>query len=251
MRPVRLLTVALAAVLAVSLPVGAGAATTAPACTTSPAPRPVVAAPAPLADAGGMSLSVEETRIRWTRWSTRVVHGDRAVLEGQVVTGDGAVARAQLDLLERPAGATEWTLLGTAETDSETGVFSFGCLRPSVTTEYRAVYHGTVYFGASQAQRKVGVARRVHDSLERTGAERFVLSGSVGPRYVGRRVLLQRRSCGDCGWRTVRRADTTSRSRWRFAIDSSSFTRRQWFRAVVPADGRYVRSVGDHVWRIG
>ncbi|HEX6247190.1 MAG TPA: hypothetical protein VFZ64_04915 [Nocardioidaceae bacterium] len=251
MRGGRLVAVVLTAVVAAGLPAEEGAAATAPACTSaSPSPKT-----APLTDAVAAEQApgpvAEKTWIHWTRWSTRVVHGDPAVLEGQVVTEDGALARATVDLLERRAGTSGWSEVASATADPETGVFSFDCLRPTVTTEYQVVYGGTLLHGPSRAARTVGVARRVPDTMRKVAADRFVLAGSVQPRYVGQPVVLQRKSCADCRWRAVRTRETTNRSRWRFAIDSSSFTRRQWFRAVVPADKGYVRSYGDHVWRIG
>jgi hypothetical protein len=192
---------------------------------------------------------MEETRIRWTLWHIRVVFGGVAVLEGQVVTDDGAVSEATVDLLAREAGSQKWAPVGSATTDPETGVFSFGCLRPVATTDYRAVYDGTLYYAGSQGDRTVGVARRVPDAMEQVAPDRFRFTGSVQPRYEDRPVLLQRKSCSDCRWRTVARRDTSTLSEWRFTIDVSQIAGQQWFRVVVPPDERYVRSLSDRVWR--
>jgi hypothetical protein len=193
---------------------------------------------------------IESTSIRWVRWHKRVTYGDTATLDGQVVTEDGAIADATVDLFVRESGEEDWRHTQTATTDPETGVFSFACLEPVVTTEYRAVYHGNLYFGSSQGTRKVGVARRVPDAMKQVSTERFRFSGSVEPRYQQQPVLLQRKACPTCRWRTVTRKSTTDRSRWSFAIDTSTFSGRRWFRAVVPADEQHVRSVSARAWRL-
>jgi hypothetical protein len=192
---------------------------------------------------------IEETQIRWTRWHSRVVFGGSAVLEGQVVTDDGAVSEATVDLFAREAGSQDWTRAGSATTDPETGVFSFDCLRPVATTDYRAAYDGTLYYAGSHGDRTVQVARRVPDAMEQVAPNRFRFTGSVQPRYVDRPVLLQRKSCPDCRWRTVVTRETSALSQWRFTIDVSELVGERWFRAVVPKDARYVRSLSDRVWR--
>jgi hypothetical protein len=192
---------------------------------------------------------IESTSIRWVRWHKRVVYGDMATLDGQVVTDDGAITNATVDLYVREAGADDWRHRQSATTDPETGVFSFDCLQPTVTTEYRAVYSGNLYFGSSQGNRKVAVARRVSDTMKQVAAHRFRLIGSVQPSYRQRPVLLQRKECPTCRWRTVERKDSTDRSRWSFTISSSTFSGKRWFRAVVPADQQYVRS-GARAWRL-
>jgi hypothetical protein len=220
---------------------------TAGACVAPPpAQRPV----AGLASAAPGTQGIESTSIRWVRWHKRVVHGDRATLEGQVVTDNGAVANVTVDLFVREAGAEGWRHTQSATSDPETGVFSFACLEPTVTTEYRAVYSGNLYFGSSQGSRKVGVARRVPDAMKQVAAHRFRLSGSVEPSYRQRPVVLQRKECPTCRWRTVARKDSTDRSRWSFTISSATFSGKRWFRAVVPADDQYVRSFGARVWRL-
>lgn len=191
-----------------------------------------------------------DTRIGWTRWSSRVLYGQSAVLHGQVVTEDGAIADADVELYAREASASEWISLGSAYTDPDTGVFAFDCLQPTMTTAYRVVYEGSPTYQATQAERTVRVLRRVPDALAQVAAERFRLSGSVQPRYAERRVLLQHKDCRQCRWRTVQRKQTNSRSRWGFTIDASGHSGSRWFRAVVPADQFYTRSYGYHVWRI-
>lgn len=198
---------------------------------------------------GSANPVATDTRIRLTRWSTKVRYGDFAVMHGQVVSDDGAIPDATVDLYTRQAGASEWVAAGSAQADQETGVFAFGCLLPEMNTDYRVVYEGSLTHAASQLEHTVRVLRRVPDTLSQVAADRFRLRGSVQPGYADRRVLLQQKDCRRCRWDTVRRKETTSRSRWRFTIDAD-WSGRRWFRAVVPADRSYARSPGDHVWRI-
>jgi hypothetical protein len=204
-----------------------------------------------LAEETGVPQGVVETRIRWVRWNKKVLYGDGAVLDGQVVTDDGAVADATVDLYARDATSAEWNLIQSATTDPETGVFSFVCLEPAVTTDYRAVYEGALYFQGSQADRRIGVLRRVPDSMKQVDAERFRFRGAVRPAYANRPVLLQQKTCSSCRWRTVERTRSTESSRWRFMIDARTFTGRRYVRAVVPGDASYVRSASRRTWRIG
>lgn len=198
----------------------------------------------------GVSLGLDATKIRWTRWNTRVTYGDAAVLEGQVVTQDGAIPDARVDLLARKAGAEEWVTAGSATSDSDTGVFSFDCLRPLTTTDYRVVYQGSLLYAGSEGDRRVHVARRVADSMTQVAANRFRFGGSVEPGYASRPVLLERKDCPGCRWSSVARTGTSARSTWRFIIDASGFTGDRWYRAVVPGDESYVRSYSARTWRL-
>lgn len=219
----------------------ASASTCAPAAPSSPVAEalPVVASASPLA---------QETEIHWTRAHRRLTIGDTAVLEGQVVTRDGAVGDATVDLYQRTAANGDWTFVASATTDAESGVFGFGCLEPHRTTTYRVVHEATPTLGPSQGERRVGVSRRMPDRMEQVGANRYVFSGSVSPRYDGP-VTLERRACPGCAWRAVRSRPTGARSTWRFDLDLTGLERDVFYRAAVPADRRFARSVSDRVWR--
>lgn len=196
------------------------------------------------------SLELQGTRIHWTRWPRAVTFGDRTALEGQVVSDDGALADAEVSLLARPAGAQRWQRIDTTTTDQDTGMFIFDCLQPARTTDYRAVYAGTVYYAGSRATRQVPVARRVPDRMVQVAAHRFRYTGDVQPRYAGRPVILQQRRCPDCRWRTSGRTASDHRSAWRFVIDASMFRGRHWFRALAPAGTWFIASPSQHVWQI-
>lgn len=247
----RLTAAALVAALMVGttlVPPPTHAGTTTPACSprdgASRDPAPVTTTVA------AVSPGMEETYIRWTRWNRRVTYGDTTALEGQVVTDNGAVARATVRLLARTASAREWTAVGSVATDSETGVFAFTCLHPNPTTDYRVVFDGDGYYRPSQAARRVRVARQVPDRMRQVAPERFRYAGAVRPRYVGETVRLQTKSCRRCRWRTTQTDLTNRRSRWAFSIAADTIRGRDWFRVVVPASDGYVRTRSAHVWWI-
>lgn len=235
----------LAPMLAVVLTVPPASAST---CAPEP-DRPGTRAPLAAIPAG-VSPAAAETRIRWTAWSLRVLVGEPALLRGQVVTDDGAIGDAEVELFARAAGASEWTASGVTRSDPETGVFAFDCLEPATTTDYRVAFAGSLTFQGSRGQRTVQVMRRVPDALRQVGAELFRLSGRVQPRYADRPVLLQQRDCRGCRWHTVARRQTDGRSRWAFSVSTSDLSGSRWLRAAVPADESFARSYGQHVWRI-
>jgi hypothetical protein len=216
------------------------------ACVSGPPPAE---AGTPRALAPEVPVVTQETRIHWTRVTKRLPYGESATLEGQVVTDSGAVGGAAVDLYARPAGADRWELVDSTSSDPETGVFGFGCLAPERTTVYRVVHEGTALHARSLAERRVAVSRRMPDTMRQVGATRFVLEGRVAPRYRGE-VQLQRRGCDGCGWRDVARVGTRDGSAWRFLVDTASLRGELAYRATIPADRRFARSVGDHVWRI-
>lgn len=236
------------ALLAVGASVVVPTSTPAVAQTCAPQSPPSAISPVrPVA--GANPLATTETSIHWTRASAWLTYGDSALLEGQVVTEEGAVTDADVDLYERRSGTRVWTRVASATSDPDTGIFAFGCLLPEWTTTYRVTYAGTLTHSASSGNRQVEVARNVPDSMHRVSSSRFAYSGSVDPRYVGR-VTLQRRACTSCDWQGVASDATDDRSRWRFTIDVSRLRGKPAYRATIPADGRFRRSFSQHVWRI-
>jgi len=216
-----------------------------------PAPPAAARTCAPVPPEAGAGASVPvlatPTRIHWTRVTRTLTYGADAVIEGQVVTEDGALTGARVDLYARPSGAASWTRIAAATSDDETGVYSFGCVVPERTTAYRVEYAGDALHAASEATRTVEVARAVLDDLDRSGAARFRLVGGVSPRYAGP-VLLQHRA-GDGRWAVVGRDRADRRGRFSFDIDAARLTGAHDYRAVVPAGDGYVRSTGT-TWRI-
>ena len=215
-------------------------------CAT-PAPAPITGDP--LTVSPDVPLVSRQTSIHWTRATRAARFGDGVVLEGQVVTDDGALPDARVDLYARPSGADAWARLDSTTTDSETGVFAFGCLVPQRNTTYLVVHEWTAFHGRSEGERQVAVSRRMPDALRQVGPSRFVYAGSVAPRYSGA-VTLQRRDCTSCAWRVVARTPAVDDTRWKFRIDTSRLRGRFAYRAAIPADEHFAHRVADHVWRI-
>jgi hypothetical protein len=222
-----------------------------PAAARTCAPPPPVGATSALHEAAPATPLVStQTSIHWTRASTRVTYGETALLEGQVVTEDGALTGTDVDLFARDSDDQEWIPVDSTTSDADTGVFTFGCLFPEGTTTYRVVYGGTLRYASSEGTREVLVTRWLPDSLQQVSPYRFVFAGSVEPRYDGR-VTLQRRACRSCAWERVAVDETDARSGWRFRIDVSRLRRGVYgYRAVIVADDRFARSRSDRVWRI-
>lgn len=222
---------------------------------SSPATAQTCAPPGP-GDAGApvgvatppVAAIAQDTDVRWTRVTTRVPYGETALLQGQVVAEDGAVPDASVRLEARTADSG-WTSVRSTTSDPETGVFSFGCLQLAENTAYRALYDGTPFYGSSSARHDVGVARRVPDAMRQVGPSRFTYRGAVDPRYAGP-VVLQRRDCPSCAWRDRATTSADADSAWRFRIDVAALRGEFTYRAVVPGDRRFVRSLSDRTWTI-
>ena len=185
------------------------------------------------------------TELHWTRVTQRTTYGNDAVIQGQVVTSDGALGDADVHLWSRPGGG-DWTYQGTTTSNADSGVFAFGCVLPTVTTDYRVEYHGDVLHAATEATRTVRLARFVDDAMRRRGGTRFAHTGTVSPDYTGP-VLLQHRR-GEAAWVTVARR-TTRDSAWRFTVDVAGLRGRHSWRALVPPGDGFTRSLGT-TWKI-
>lgn len=198
----------------------------------------------------GVVPGLVDTQIHWTRWNRYVVYGGRTVLEGQVVTDDGALPGAAVDLYARRAGSGRWHPVGTTTSSSDTAVFRFDEHEPSRTTDYRVVFEGDVMYARTEDTKGVPVRRRVPDRMRRVDATHYTFRGSVEPRYRERRVRLQRKTCRRCAWDTLATRRTTRRSRWRFRVSAPDKRGTWYYRAVVPRDRHFARSYSEHVWAV-
>lgn len=233
--------------LARSLALAAAAATlvlpVSPSAARTCAPEP----PAPPATTTSVPVLAAATQIRWTRVTRTLTYGADAVVEGQVVTEGGALGDARVELYARPRGAASWSRVGSATTDAETGVFSFGCVMPPRTTAYRVEYAGDGLHAASRSTRTVRVARAFVEDMRRSGAAAFRLDGALSPEYAGPVLLAHR--VGDGRWTVIGRDRADRRSHYGFTIDVSRVRGVHEYRAVVPAGDGFARSTGGG-WRI-
>lgn len=207
-----------------------------PALATSCATNPRVVTPA-------APVGLVETEVRWTRVTKRTTYGEDVVLEGQVVSDGRALGDEQVELWAQPAGS-QWQRESSTTSDPKTGVFSFGCVVADTNTRYRVVYPGSGLYAASEATRRVRVARDLTEEVRQTGPTTFVHRGTVNPRHRGQ-VLLQHRA-GDGPWRVTARS---TGSRWSFRIDVARLRGEHAYRVMVPGDPRYVASRGG-TWRV-
>lgn len=221
------------------------AAVTALLVPVGPAAHAVTCPPQAAPSSSALPVGLVATEVRFTRVTRSTTYGGDAVVEGQVVTSDGALPDAEVHLWQRPHGG-RWSYHGSSTTDPETGVFSFCGVLPERTTDYRVEYHGDVVHAASRTDHTVKVARRLDDTMRRTGATTFAHEGEVAPAYAGV-VLLQHRA-GRGPWTTTGRQRAEG-SRWSFRVDVAGLRGRHAWRAVVPAGDGFVRSSGG-AWRI-
>lgn len=256
MRTPRLATVLIALTFGVSYAASYAATAPAQASTSrgapvSPTGRVVSQTPAPLTSIDPVpGTSLVGTDVSTTRWTSRLVFGRPALLEGQVLVDDGALPDAPVTLYARPVGGDRWTRAGSTLTSSDTGLFEFDTVVPTGITDYRVVYDGGLVYSSSGQTTRVQVARRVRDALVRLTSGDFRLRGSLAAPVRDKRVYLQRRTCSTCSWSAVSRTSTDPRSRWSFDLVGPTRRGTWFFRAVVPADSRFVTSYGDHVWSL-
>lgn len=78
--------------------------------------------------------------------------------------------------------------------------------------------------------------------------DHFVLAGRVKPDHRREPVVIQRRTCGGCGWRGYDRFDTDRDSRFRRVVEAPTERGdRVCYRVVVPGGGGFRRSVSEVV----
>lgn len=226
----------------------AGLFSTAPAHAEVPYYEPVsptasvvaVATPLPVSP----NLGAVEAQVSWTRRSTLLTYGGKSLLEGQVVTWDGALPDAEVVLYARPAGSSAWTRVATRRTSSSTGIFRFDHA-PARITDYRAVYRGELVYSASEATARVQVRRKISSRMTRNSDGTFTMSGAVAPKYAAKAIRLQRKTCSRCSWSTIKSAATSSTSTWKFRITPPAKPGTWYFRAYVSRDSFFTTGYSD------
>lgn len=189
------------------------------------------------------------SQINWTGTTASLTYGAAAILRGQVVIADGALPGAAVALYARPAGSSSWTYLGTRTSSTSTGIFRFETHRPARNTDYRAVYRGEFLFAASSASTRVNVRRVLTSTMSDNSDDTFTMSGSVAPKYAGKLIRLQRKTCASCSWSTITSSVTSSTSGWRFRVSGPSSVGTWSYRTYVPGDSTFLTSYSD-TWLI-
>jgi hypothetical protein len=153
-----------------------------------------------------------------------IVVGSSTLITGQV-TGKKA-AGASVDLQAEPAGSSSFSKVSTATADS-TGHYSFK-VSPSVNTTYRVVAKTAPSATSSNLPVDVRVKVTIRVSTTKPVAGQLVrFSGFVLPAYVGKTVLIQRKTT--TGWKTMAQAKLVAATPLG-SIARSKYTKRIRFR---------------------
>jgi hypothetical protein len=153
-----------------------------------------------------------------------IVVGSSTLITGQV-TGKKA-AGASVDLQAEPAGSSSFSKVSTATADS-TGHYSFK-VSPSVNTTYRVVAKTAPSATSSNLPVDVRVKVTIRVSTTKPVAGQLVrFSGFVLPAYVGKTVLIQRKTT--TGWKTMVQAKLVAATPLG-SIARSKYTKRIRFR---------------------
>ncbi len=203
--------------------------------------------PVPLVGSGEVSVGVVQSDVRWTRRTSWLVFGHRALLEGQVVTMDGALPDAPVQLFAKPYGRS-WRPIATTRTSTESGVFQF-THKPWRKTRYRVEYAGEWAYTASEAEATVNVRREITSDLKRNADSTFTMRGALAPKSPGKTVRLQRKTCQSCSWSVIKSTSASRDSTFRFRFSGPSRRGTWYFRAITPRDPAYLKSFGD-VWAL-
>lgn len=130
-----------------------------------------------------------------------IVVGSTTLISGQA-TGKKA-AGASVDLQAEPAGSSSFSKVSSTTADS-TGHYSFK-VSPDVNTVYRVMAKVGPSATSSNLLVNVRVKVTMRVSTTKPAAGQLVrFSGFVLPAYVGKTVLIQRKTAS--GWRTLAQA---------------------------------------------
>ncbi|MPY78791.1 MAG: hypothetical protein GEV04_09865 [Actinophytocola sp.] len=225
----------------VAAPAQAGTTVYAPVSPTASAL--LITRPVPLVGSGEASVGVAHTEVYFTRRTSWLVFGRQALLEGQVVTVDGALPDAPVQLHAKPYGRS-WRPVATTRTSTDNGVFRF-THQTWRTTLYRVEYAGEWAYAPSETTATVDVRRKITSEMKRNADGTFTLRGALAPKSPGKTVRLQRKTCGSCAWSTVRATTASDRSTWQFRLSGPPRRGTWYFRAVTPPDPAFLRSLSD------
>jgi hypothetical protein len=166
-----------------------------------------------------------------------VVYPAAAHISGSIAGGGVPLAGASLSLLERPAGAADFSSTGHTTTAGADGAFRFA-VAPSISTDYRVEFAGDGTNDAAQADVHVGVRPKVTfvDPADPWLGDRVVLKGLVAPARPGATVTIDRRVDG--AWQPLLSGTLDSRSRYAISWTPTEFGYDR-LRARIDADAGY------------
>ncbi|HVL90103.1 MAG TPA: Ig-like domain-containing protein [Actinomycetota bacterium] len=165
------------------------------------------------------------------------VWGTDFAISGVLSAGSSGIAGKNIVVSSRPAGAgpAAWTQIAIATTD-ENGLFVITS-KPSMHTEYRAVFPGgsgydSAVSGTDRADVRVGLHMTPSARTLRAGRP-VVLAGRILPEHGNHPVHLQQLTAS--GWRTIATTRTDASSSYRFRVVKRS-PGGLLFRTVTPSD---------------
>ena len=150
----------------------------------------------------------------------------------------------ELHLERKAAGAAAFKEVGSLPVDSD-GVVIYDLVAQS-NASYRVRYDGgtadpeTVYTPAMSAEKVSKVMRALNArDLERRG--KVYLKGNVDPGWGNKPIVLQRKTCKSCNWKSYDKARTSSTGGWKF---HTPVPRKGswWYRAKVAGTTNFVTS---------
>ncbi|MEP6909516.1 MAG: hypothetical protein ABI896_03680, partial [Actinomycetota bacterium] len=160
---------------------------------------------------------------------TTVVFGKAVTLTGTVTRSGLPVAGQAVALGAQPVGTTVFTALPPATTDAA-GNYS-AVVKPTKRTTYKAGVTGVSPEPTTVVSVKHSITLRGSRKKGKT-----YLRGTVGPRHVGRVVLIQRLK--GKRWVTIARVKTSRKSTFKLVRKSS--LKRARFRARIGADSEHL-----------
>jgi hypothetical protein len=151
-----------------------------------------------------------------------------------------AAAGVKVTLSRRASGGV-WRHVASDRTNhSVKPTFAFR-LRALGNARYRVRFGGNAKLRASSQATRILVHRRVPSRVVRVSDTRLRFMGHVRPAYRHGRVVLQKRDCRGCSWRSVRSGTTGARSHFRFPVGAPQVG-SWYYRALVPGSTRFAVS---------
>jgi hypothetical protein len=219
-------------------------------------PAAVLAAPAAAAE------DAVETRVSVALDKNRMRFKDTFTVQGQVIAsyeGESIPVDSAPVTLQRRFPGKAWRNIATTTSGSMDGVYRFTGVTALQNAGYRVHYagetraydSGELTFSSSTSQVRAVKVQRVFrlSSVRRGGG--IVFKGRVLPKYQGKVVQIQRRTCSTCAWKGWTKVRTNKRSR--FAVRVAVPNRGTWdYRARTPKSPAFVWSTSTKylsVWR--
>jgi predicted GH43/DUF377 family glycosyl hydrolase len=165
-----------------------------------------------------------------------VVYGTSTKLSGSLTRGGVPQADQAVTLAAQPIGASTFTPLPTAMTDSA-GTYS-ALVKPAKRTTYKAGFAGL----STEPTTVVLVKHKLTIKARRRSGKIYV-TGTVGPKHVRRVVVIQRKK--GSRWVTIGRVKTTRRSTYKLVRKAPA--KRALFRTKIGADREHLANTSKTV----